>query len=311
MRGTMLVYLKKLAKAAIPHALQTQLRAFRALPRRMARLERQVALLAAHQARHAYGNAAESPSEHSVLNRHELQVYAQHGEDGILQFLFDQIGVTNGSFVEFGMGDGRECNTAWRSLHEGWRGLLMDGDPERTAIARAHYRRMLGPEQSAVRIVETWVTAENINALLRENAPAGELDLLSVDLDGIDYWVWKAIDAVNPRVVVIEYSAVLGWERSLTVPYDSGFSRWMAHPSGLYAGASLAALAQLGRAKGYRLVGCNRHGVNAFFVREDIAPDSLPAMTPEAAYYPCEDLVLGLITPDRFSEVADLPWEWV
>lgn len=299
---------KTIAKALLPSSLQALIRTHLAAPRRLARLERQVTLLASHQAHRSYGAQSDGPALRSSLNAHELQVYSQHGEDGILQYIFSQVGVAASTFVEFGMGDGRECNTAYLSLHQGWNGLLMDGNADRVAGARAYYERKLGSGRQAVNIVETWITAGNINGLIQEHGPGDEIDLLSIDMDGVDYWIWKAIDAIRPRVVVIEYSAILGWERALTVPYIPDFSRWRAHPSGLYAGASLLALEQLGRAKGYRLVGCNRHGINAFFVRNDLVTEALPALTAKAAYYPGDDLLLGLIGPERFAEVADLDY---
>jgi len=297
---------KSLAKALLPTRIQTRLRAFFALPLRLARLERQVGVLAASQARCVYGASQSAPVSRSAINQHELQVYSQHGEDGILQFIFSQIGPGTKTFVEFGMGDGRECNTAFLTLHHGWRGLLMDGNAERVAAACAFYERNLGEGQRGVAIVDTWITTENINGLIDAHGPGAELDLLSIDMDGMDYWIWKAISSVRPRVVVIEYSAVLGWERATTVPYAPDFSRWRAHPSGLYAGASLRALEDLGREKGYRLVGCNRQGINAFFIRDDIAAEALPAVPAANAYYPGDDLVLGLITPDRIAEIAHL-----
>jgi len=301
--------IKKCIKGILPAAVLDRIRAYRTLPVRLARLERQTALLAAHTARRAY--AGGSSTGHSAINDHELQVYSQHGEDGILQFLFSEIGATNRTFVEFGMGDGRECNTAYLSLHQGWHGLLMDGCAERAAAAVAYYRRMLGPNQDRVKIAHAWVTAENINDTIRNQGISGEIDLLSIDVDGIDYWIWKALDAVNPRVVVIEYSAVTGPARAVTIPNDPRFSRWERHESGLYAGASLAALAKLGEAKGYRLVGCNAHGVNAFFVRNDLGAGTLPAVEPAVAYYPCDDLILGPIAEARFGEVLHLEWEEV
>lgn len=300
---------KSVAKRLLPGALQAQIRAVLALDGRLDRLEKQVLILAGHQSRQVYGSRNGPSQSRSTINDHELQIYSQNGEDGILQFIFAQIGVTSRTFVEFGMGDGRECNTAYLSLQCGWRGLLMDGNTERVAVARAFYNRVLGSGQDAVRIEEAWISAENINDLLRQHTVPGGIDLLSIDMDGNDYWVWQAVDATLPRVIVIEYSAVLGWERACTTPYDPRFVRWEKHPSGLYAGASLAALTKLGAAKGYRLVGCNRHGVNAFFVREDCAPEALPAVSPEQAYYPCDDRILGWISPERFSEVSHLDYE--
>jgi hypothetical protein len=110
------------------------------------------------------------------------------------------------------------------------------------------------------------VTAENINELLSRAGFTGEIDLLSIDIDFNDYWVWKAVEAARPRVVVIEYNAALRPPMSLVVPYSP--DRMMS--GGNYFGASLEALVRLGRAKGYRIVGCSFAGVNAFFVRDDL-----------------------------------------
>jgi hypothetical protein len=113
------------------------------------------------------------------------------------------------------------------------------------------------------------VTCEDVNELITECGFAGEIDLLSIDIDGMDYWIWQALTACNPRLVAIEYNWLFGPERAVTVPYDSAFD---LEKAGLrsYHGASLAALVTLGRCKGYRLVATER--VNAFFLRNDVAP---------------------------------------
>ncbi len=296
-------------KSLLPPSLLEGFRVYRSLPRQVKKLQRQLLILAEHSAGKADGTGDDKAGGRSVINAHELQVYSQNGEDGILQYIFSQIGVTNRCFVEFGMGDGRECNTACLSLRSGWQGLLLDGNPSRVAQAQAFYDRMLGMDQQAVQILSAWVTRDNINDLIGASLKEREPDLLSIDMDGNDYWVWQALEIVQPRVVVIEYSAVLGWERRRTTPYDPSFVRWEKHPSGLYAGASLAALAALGATKGYRLVGCNRHGVNAFFVRENEMTEALPEVIPEVAYYACDDLLLGAIGPERFSEIATMPFD--
>jgi hypothetical protein len=110
--------------------------------------------------------------------------------------------------------------------------------------------------------------------------------LLSIDIDGIDYWVWKAIEVISPRVVVIEYNSFLGAQEPLTIRYDPKFCRQLQGGRGLYFGASLAALEKLGKAKGYILAGCESHGVNAFFVRQDAAAGIVPALTAAQAYFP-------------------------
>ena len=119
--------------------------------------------------------------------------------------------------------------------------------------------------------VAAFITAENINELLRRHVPSPDIGILSIDIDGNDYWVWRAIDAVKPRIVVAEYNSVFGPELAVTIPYQPDFNRTRAHHSNLYWGASLAALCELASSKGYAFVGSNSAGNNAFFVRQDCA----------------------------------------
>ncbi|MGH2997182.1 MAG: hypothetical protein ACRDM9_12780, partial [Gaiellaceae bacterium] len=125
----------------------------------------------------------------------------------------------------------------------------------------------------------------NIDALLGEHAPP-DVDFLSLDIDGNDYWVWQAISAAEPRVVAIEYNASFGPERSVIVPYKDGFDRYREHVSGFYHGASLAALTKLGAEKGYALAGCDSRGANAFFVRRELLGGALREVEPSAAWFP-------------------------
>ena len=116
-----------------------------------------------------------------------------------------------------------------------------------------------------------FVDAANINQLLGDNGATGDIGLLSIDIDGNDYWVWRAIEVVSPRIVVCEFNGIFGSKAKVSVPYDPAFERGRAHYSFLLAGASLSALAHLGVQKGYRLVGINSAGNNAFLVRQDVA----------------------------------------
>jgi hypothetical protein len=256
------------------------------LPTRMTPTEDGLRQLGEFVLRERYAELA--PGTPAEINRHEVKVYSQNGEDGILLFLFSRLGAGTRRFVEFGFGDGSECNTANLSLNFGWSGLLMDGSAEKAQLARGFYDRKLGPRAGALRIEQAWITRDNINDLLRDFGVPRDLDLLSIDVDGNDYWVWNAIDAVEPRVLVIEYNSGFGCERAVTVPYDPAFRRREKHPSGYYFGASLRALVALGREKGYRFVGCDSSGVNAFFVREALAEQAqLSAVEPCAAFFPC------------------------
>jgi hypothetical protein len=215
------------------------------------------------------------------LLRYGFKVYSQCDEDGIIQEIFKRVGVGNGSFVEFGVGTGTECNTV-KLLVEGWRGAWLEGDPQRATYIRNGFRVFI--DDKRLSLVEGYVSVENINAKLEQGGAVGEIDLLSIDIDNNDYWVWQAISAANPRVVAIEYNASLRPPMSLVVPYEPERA-WDFSTS--YFGASLEALVRLGRSKGYRLVGCNISGVNAFFVRDDIAKDHfLDPATAEEHYEP-------------------------
>jgi hypothetical protein len=205
-------------------------------------------------------------AEPKRLLRYGFKVYSQSDEDGIIQEIFRRVGTTTKTFIEFGVDTGNECNTA-KLLVEGWRGLWIEASTPNVADIRKNFVAFL--HEPKLKLVENLVTAENINALLKQAEMTGEVDLLCIDIDCNDYWVWKAIEVTNPRVVVIEYNATLRPPLSLVVPYEP-----TRHWDGSnYFGASLEALVRLGRAKGYRLVGCNFSGANAFFVRDNICGD--------------------------------------
>ena len=220
------------------------------------------------------------------MRSHEQKVFSQNGEDRILLYIFSAIGVKHHQFLKLGIGNGRECNTANLSIHFGWREVRMEGNPALVATAQMYYRNRLIFKAGRVNIAKVFVTADNINDSITKNGLSGEIDFLSIDIDGNDYWVWKAISVINPRVVIIEYNASFTVDRSITVKYDPRFDRRKTHPTGWYHGASLAALNALGKVKGYSLVGCNSDGCNAFFVRDDCVGDNLPVTSVREAFYP-------------------------
>jgi len=254
----------------------------------LARLRRKIALLDRIDARlirmqEAIGRIearqlrAQAPVR---LQDYEFQVYSQWGEDGILQRLTEVVPVSRKLFVEFGVEDYSEANTRFLLANSGWAGLVIDGSPEnvqRIVSDPLYWRQNL-------KAVPAFVTRENINDLLRQNGLSGEIGLLSVDIDGNDYWVWEAIEAVRPAIVIAEYNWRFGAERRVTVPYDPAFVRGRAHYSMVYYGASLAALEALGTRKGFDLVGCSSSGNNAFFVRRDLRPAALPTLSAREAY---------------------------
>jgi hypothetical protein len=206
------------------------------------------------------------------LRAFEKRVCSQNGEDGILAEIFHRIGTTNRYFVEFGVQTGAECNCAHLAINEKWSGLFIEAHPPYYAALAERYRSYPG-----VTCLHQVVTSANIERLLAAQRVPLEFELLSIDIDGNDYWVWAAIRNWRPRVVVIEYNASYPPPRRWVMKENSDH-RW---DGTTYFGASLASLAALGREKGYDLVGTDSNGVNAFFVRRDLIEPGpfLDAMT--------------------------------
>jgi hypothetical protein len=210
---------------------------------------------------------------------HEYGVFSQWGEDGLIAYLTAHVPIEHRSFVEFGVENYREANTRFLLVSQNWRGLVIDGSQSNIRDIKeddVSWRHELDARCA-------FVTRDNINHLLRDAGFTGDIGLLSIDIDGNDYWVWEAIDVVSPRIVVVEYNSLFGATRAVTVPYDAEFVRERKHHSRLYYGASLGALTKLGARKGYALVGSNEAGNNAFFVRDDVL-GKLPRVAPELAY---------------------------
>lgn len=238
----------------------------------------------------------------------EFRNYSQTGEDGILHFIFSLIGTHNKMCVEICAGVGSECISANLILNHGWYGLLVDGDPKNVESGQAFYRGHPDSKLIPPCFLHRWISRESVNPLIEEAGFGGEIDLLTIDMDGIDYWIWDAITVTNPRVVVVEFLAHFPG-RAITVPYQEDFvgtwipydssdaesdfskddkrighggklSRWSTY----YGGASLAAFVKLGKQKGYRLIGANSTGYNAFFLRNDIGSDVFPEVEESACY---------------------------
>jgi hypothetical protein len=185
--------------------------------------------------------------------------------------------IVEGAFAELGVGDYRESNTRFLLEHDAWRGRIVDS-------GEAHVRYVFSRDLSwrySIDARTAFITRENVDELL--GGLPRDLGLLSIDIDGMDYWIWESISVVTPRIVIVEYNSVLGTDRSVVVPYDPHFQRARAHPSWLYWGASLQALTSLAERKGYRLAGSNQAGHNAFFVRDDVA-GAIPRTTATEAW---------------------------
>lgn len=210
--------------------------------------------------------------------------YSQNEEDGILLFIFSMIGMKHKNFVEICAGNGIECNSTNLTIHHGWTGLLVDGSPDNALRGKTFFKSL--PQTSVWPPVfkSVWVTAENVNNIISDNEISGEIDLLSIDVDGVDYWLWKAINVINPRVVVIEINNRLGATDRYTVPYSPDFKTEVTDVGSEYGGASIQALISLGKEKGYRFIGTNRICTNGFFLRDDIKHPWLPEADPESFF---------------------------
>jgi hypothetical protein len=199
------------------------------------------------------------------LNQHGYGLYSQADEDGILAEMFHRIGVTNKTFVEFGIGDGLENNTH-ALLLDGWRGHWIEGSESSVNQVKTTYHDLI--QSGHLHISHAFITSDNIDSLIREHH-TGEIDLLSVDIDGNDFHVLNQIACISPRVVVAEYNARKGPSIDWVMAYNPQHS-W-DHTD--YFGASLKAFEKLLANRGYRLVGCSISGVNAFFVRDDLCSE--------------------------------------
>lgn len=187
------------------------------------------------------------------LEKYESKRYSQGGEDGVIAEIFKRIGTTNKFCVDLGAYNGVESSNVAALLEDGWRGILIDGSAQSANPNTVIYNH--------------FVTAENVNDLLTYHLCPDEFDFLSIDLDGNDYWVWKALE-FKPRAMIIEYNGHIKSDVGSVIEYEANFKfKWTD-----YFGASLLGLSDLGRVKGYELVYCDKAGVNALFVRQDYKP---------------------------------------
>jgi len=228
--------------------------------------------------------------------------YSQFEEDGILLLIFSLLPPINRTCVEICAGDGRECNTANLIINHGWWGHLFDGDDRNVKTGVEFFSQNKDTFLYPPRFTKAWITAENVNDQIATSGVSGPIDLLSLDIDGMDYWVWKAITVIQPRVVVCETHNVIPPGMALTVPYDPRF----VYESANYRGASLEAMCKLGREKGYRLVGTHRFGFNAFFIKNGLAETFFPEVDVASCV---KDPFSELARKQRWPQVREAKWE--
>ena len=213
------------------------------------------------------------------IHESEFKVFSQWGDDGIIQYLINQLDIEIKTFIEFGVEDYLESNTRFLLMNDNWSGLVMDGSESHVLKIKENdlYWRHDLIAKSA------FITSENINELIGEEGFNDEIGLLHIDIDGNDYWIWKALKVVDPIIMIVEYNSVFGIDRAITVPYQADFVRTNAHYSNLYAGSSLLSLCDLAEERDYAFVGCNSAGNNAYFVKRDHLKNIKP-LTAEEGY---------------------------
>jgi hypothetical protein len=211
-----------------------------------------------------------------------FKVFSQWDEDGIIQYLIRRLPIENQTFIEFGVEDYEESNTRFLLLNDHWQGMVLDAcsaDIRYIQTDKIYWQFDLQAKCA-------WITRENIDSLLLGSGFSDDVGLLSIDIDGNEYWIWEAIQSVRPRIVIIEYNSLFGLQ-PVSVPYKEDFNKISAHYSGLYFGCSLGALTHLAKQKGYFFVGSNIWGHNAFFIRSDIA-EGFRALEAREGYVQCK-----------------------
>lgn len=230
----------------------------------------QAQLIATYQQMRRTGHFLDSPADAG------FRCFSQHEEDGLLLYVLSLIGTTNKVCVEMCCGIGRECNTANLLINHRWTGLLLDGSERNVREARRFFHAHADTRTWPPDIIQAWLTRSNLNELIGSRGIIGEIDLLSLDVDGNDLWFWQELDIIQPRVVILEINCLWGAERAVSTPYADDFvAEFTSHGSD-YAGASLPAFVSLGKKKGYHLVATNAYATNAIFLRNDAASSLLP-----------------------------------
>ncbi len=207
------------------------------------------------------------------------RVFSEFEEDGKLLFIFAVLGIGPGVFLDIGAANGINSNCANLAINCGWRGVFVDGDEKSVDSGRLFYQGHPDTKLYPPAFVHEHVTRENVNRVVAEAGLEGDIDFLSIDIDGNDYWIWEALECVTPKVVMIETHVEFGL-RNIVVPYDKDYVYPGAHPD--YHGASPPAMVKLAYRKGYRLVGSNLYGFNTIYVLNGQGEDVLPEVSVES-----------------------------
>lgn len=236
------------------------------------------------------------------FNSTGFKLFSQFEEDGLLLYIFSLIDHPKKTFLEFGSDDGINSNSANLYFHHGWSGLFIDGNEKAIERGEYFYKKWGNPTTKKPKFLHSRITRENINDLIKKGGLSGEIGLLSIDIDGNDYWVWEAISVINPQVVIIETHNEFGMY-NIVVPYDPDYSYPGKHPD--YHGASPMAMTNLAKHKGYRLVGSNELGFNFIYVRNDLAPELMEVSVESVLQHPSNKEA-----QHRFEAIKDWDYIW-
>jgi len=245
-----------------------------------------------------------TPGEMPSFKDVGFRVHSQFEEDGILLYIFSIIGTTNKRVVEIGAGNGIHCMAANLIINHGWEGLLFDGNKYNVERGIKFYLNDQSTWLYPRIFKQAWITRENINQLISENGFKGDIDLLSLDIDGNDYYIMEAINVIKPRVIICETHDVIPSDLALTIPYQSDFDRMKGlHPE--FLGVSLLGMKKLLDKKGYRLVGSHRYGFNAIFMINNVGQDYFPEVSVENIH---DNVYTKKSREKTWKEVKHLPW---
>ena len=208
------------------------------------------------------------------LSEIEFQVFSQWGEDGIIDWIVNKFSNIPKSFLEIGTQDYKESNTRFLLINKNWDGFLIEADNK--AIKKIKSQRIYWKHKLTVK--NEFVTRENINNVINKLDVPKKLGLLSIDIDGVDYWVLKKISTLDPSIIICEYNSLYGTKKPITVPYKKNFNRSKEHYSNLYYGASIQAFIELMKTKKYFLLGTNSAGNNAFFLKNNFLKEANKAL---------------------------------
>lgn len=231
-----------------------------------------------------------------------FKVFSQFEEDGFLIYLFALMGEGSKTFIEIGANDGINSNCSNLALHFGWSGLFLEGDAKLIKRGQRFYKKTPTPYHPKPTYIQAIVKRENINELIAKGGLQGDIELLSIDIDGNDYWVWDALEVVKPKVVIIETHIEFG-TNNIVVPYDPEYMFPGKHP--VYHGASVVAMNKLAQKKGYRLVGASDYGINQVFVRNDLLVDEVPTIDPASTLWHPKTIACQ----KTFEPIKD--WEYI